>query len=403
MKKAVKVLIGVILVAALTVGTWFTAQSVQSPEQRRAQAEAPQRSRLTAPVEKGLLEDSVNLTCTAGYLRQLPVELKGEEKIVTRVFVKQGTTVRSGKGLAEVQGQPVVALAGSFPFYRDITPKTAGPDVDQLRSALAGLGYLAVTGYERGTAAGKPVMEALALLLRDLGYPTIDVADGAPAGLFVVVPEEGGTVLTAQAEPGPAQKPLLSLGIGEKRWLCVGGDGQLPHGVEAGQKATLSTSPGKKVTVGVERKVTGDDAAAAGAPGAPGGHGAEGGPAGTKPGAQGAGQESSDKGALVAVVSRDAKEKETRANLNVVVNAGPKDSLIVPASALWTKDGKTLVRVVQGDPSDQNAAVRDVEVTPGLALGGRTVITPAAGQKLAAGDAVLVEDAERRGEGGAGR
>ena len=43
--------------------------------------------------------------------------------------------------LVEVTGRPVIALAGRLPAYRDLAVGDTGPDVVQLKSALAGLGF----------------------------------------------------------------------------------------------------------------------------------------------------------------------------------------------------------------------------------------------------------------------
>jgi Putative peptidoglycan binding domain len=53
-----------------------------------------------------------------------------------------GTDVRSGDVLYSVEGQPVVALTGAIPAWRDLsTSSTDGADVAQLESALTALGY----------------------------------------------------------------------------------------------------------------------------------------------------------------------------------------------------------------------------------------------------------------------
>ena len=69
------------------------------------------------------------------------VELPGGNGTVTWL-PRSGAVVGVGQTLYEVDGRPVIAVAGSRPFWRDLTQgMTDGPDVAQLEQALADLGY----------------------------------------------------------------------------------------------------------------------------------------------------------------------------------------------------------------------------------------------------------------------
>src|SRR5712671_6284275 len=68
---------------------------------------------------------------------------------ISKLDVAAGGTVRNGEQLAELDGQPLFALAGTVPAWRDLTPGETGPDVTELQQALASLGY-----YDDGDTAG---------------------------------------------------------------------------------------------------------------------------------------------------------------------------------------------------------------------------------------------------------
>ncbi|MCB4207888.1 hypothetical protein [Arthrobacter sp. UM1] len=430
-----RVLAAGVILAAVTAGTWFTAQSVQSPEQRRQAAQPPERTQLTAAVERGVIQEKVQLTCRAGHLATAELSVGTPGQVVTRSFAKTGQRVVPGSVIAEVQGRPVFAVPGEFPYYRDIGIKDAGPDVDQLRRALARLGYLYVSGREGGTPAGKPVLDAFARMAGRAGY-AVKEAEQVPASMLVTVPPLGGTYLTAQEEPGPAAAPFASFGLGEESWLCTGSDGTVPVGVAEGQTARLShVQEDLRIVLGREERREAGSAAgvqsvseggstghgAGSGAGAPVGGGAAGGGQGVSgpsggPGVGGVASKGQGASKTVVVLPRRAGEKLTHAQAEAVVKAGPPGSLIVPASALWTQDGRTVVSVVEqgkrdgaaaGGPSTSGASasprpVRTVPVKPGLAVYGRTVVTPEDPAALAEGDQVVVSEdpSSRRGTGG---
>jgi len=96
------------------------------------------------------------------------VDLPGRDGIVTWL-PKSGAVVGVGQTLYEVDGRPVIAVAGSRPFWRELrSGMTDGPDVQQLEQALVDLGYGAKvtvdTHFTSATAAAvKAWQKALGL------------------------------------------------------------------------------------------------------------------------------------------------------------------------------------------------------------------------------------------------
>ncbi|MFE4666270.1 peptidoglycan-binding protein [Streptomyces sp. NPDC056716] len=163
-------LVAVTGAVGLSVGGLGASTLVKSPAQAAAEAAAPTPSVVTAEVERRVLSQTVVLRGTVAPDRTvevMPPAAEDAKAVVTRLPVKQGQSVRAGTVVAEISGRPVIALPGPIPLYRDIQPGMAGPDVEQLQSALRELGY-SVTD-EEGTYGPSTEM-AVKELYEDRGY-----------------------------------------------------------------------------------------------------------------------------------------------------------------------------------------------------------------------------------------
>ncbi|MFF5281936.1 peptidoglycan-binding protein [Streptomyces sp. NPDC013171] len=170
---------------ALTGAGVAATAFIRSPAQVAADAEPPPQDVLIARVENRVLAETVVLrgTVAAGQSIQVaPVSAGGEggaAPVITKVSVKSGDAVRSGKVLLEISGRPVFVLRGSLPVYRDLKPGATGDDVRQLQDALDALGH-GRGGDERGTF-GPGTKNAVEEFYSSIGYdpkPAVD-DDGA--------------------------------------------------------------------------------------------------------------------------------------------------------------------------------------------------------------------------------
>lgn len=177
--------VAVVIVAAclLAVG-WIGARRFESPAQREARAAPPTPRAIYEPVTSGSLVDQVSARGTVEQSAVYPLEPTAlpERAVVTATNVAQGQEIRAGDLALAINGRPVVALPGSFGFYRDLTPGLVGPDVAQLQQGLAAAG-LPTPPSEAGTF-GIGTERAVAALYRRVGYPpaTVDVPVAAAAG-----------------------------------------------------------------------------------------------------------------------------------------------------------------------------------------------------------------------------
>lgn len=67
----------------------------------------------------------------------LPTKAVG---VVTDVLLPRGK-VGAGQAVLEIEGRPLIAMPGRFPFYRDLAPGDRGPDVRQLQNGLRAAGW----------------------------------------------------------------------------------------------------------------------------------------------------------------------------------------------------------------------------------------------------------------------
>lgn len=187
--------VGVLLLAAGLGGGWVAAERFQSPEQRAAAASPPPAEPVVVEVREGLLEETITATADVhdASITNVAIPIVASPSVVTATPCVPGSPVAPGTVLVEVNGRPVFALPGAFPFYRDLTEGDRGPDVQQLQDALRALGN-AIPERESG-AFGSRTARAALTLYANAGYDRSLIvsersepadpgtADGAEAGV----------------------------------------------------------------------------------------------------------------------------------------------------------------------------------------------------------------------------
>ncbi|MGA5197761.1 hypothetical protein [Streptomyces exfoliatus] len=157
----------------LTTGGITAAQLIKSPAQAAAESSPPPPSVLTAEVEYRVLTDAVILRGSVTAKQRFEVvpgasDAEASAAVVTKLPLTVGAEVREGHVLAEVSGRPIVALAGGLPLYRDLKPGTKGDDVAQFQKALARVGH-STAGDSEGVFGAK-TKAALVALYEGIGY-----------------------------------------------------------------------------------------------------------------------------------------------------------------------------------------------------------------------------------------
>jgi len=416
-----RVLMGVGAGAALlAVGGLIGASFVKSPQQLAADTAAPPPTVTTAVVVSQVLTSSVQMRGVVYPSAQYDVYVSAPSSdssspagtggsspgaggssagastgavYISKLEVVGGDTIRNGEQLAELDGEPLFALAGPVPAWRDLTPGESGPDVTELQKALASLGY-----YDGGDTAGyfgAATQDAVSTYYEHLGYAA-PASGGVPAADVVFLPSLPAKVVTVNGAAGqqPGQ-PFLELAA--RGSLALTGElppayaGQVKPGLKvsiydevtgihaAGTVAGLGTAT-VTVPAGTVVDVGSGAAAAASA-------------AAASAASLSSSASSGGSGASTFIPLRVRPSRSLAAALNgenvlVTVQTGKTEGpvLTVPVAAIVTSGSGTSYVTVVGAHDSQ---VR-VPVTPGISENGYVQVSPARPGALAAGDHVVV-------------
>ncbi|MGH3398283.1 MAG: peptidoglycan-binding domain-containing protein, partial [Streptosporangiaceae bacterium] len=253
-----------IAAALLAAGGLIGASFVKSPQQLAADTAAPPPTQTTAPVVAQVLTSSVQMRGVVYPATEYDVYPSAPESdsstgasgsagaagagggssasgggsssvYISRLDVAAGDSLTNGKLLAEIDGQPLFALAGPVPAWRDLLPGETGPDVAELQKALARLGYYDDDGDTPGLYGGA-TEEAVYLYYEHLGY-TPPSTGGVPMSNVVFLPSLPATVVAVNGATGqqPGQ-PFLELAA--RGSLALTGElppayaGQVRHGLK---------------------------------------------------------------------------------------------------------------------------------------------------------------------------
>lgn len=135
MRGAVRPILTVIpLVALLAGGVFFWSEWAGDDE------DGSGRPLVTAVAELRTLQRTIAVRGIASYAVTGKVIALAPGR-VTAVSIATGSTVEAGQPLVSVDGRPMIAVAGSTPFWRSLSQGDSGPDVLELERLLDAAGY----------------------------------------------------------------------------------------------------------------------------------------------------------------------------------------------------------------------------------------------------------------------
>jgi peptidoglycan hydrolase-like protein with peptidoglycan-binding domain len=417
--------------ALLAIGGLIGSSFVKSPQQIAADTAAPPPTATTAKVVAQVLTSSVEMRGVVYPGTQYDVYPSAPESdsgtsgtgapasgsaaggspgvvYISRLDVAAGKTISNGEKLAEIDGEPLFALAGHVPAWRDITPGESGPDVAELQRALASLGYY--QGGDTPGLFGTATQDAVSLYYEHLGY-TPPATGGVPMTDVIFLPSLPAKVVAVNGGKGqqPGQ-PFLELAARGSLALT----GELPPAYAAQVKPGLKVKIFDEVTgIHAAGTVTDLGTATTLAPTGTivdvgGGSGAVGSAGSTGSGSAGSGSTGSgsagtagsgnsggttNPGATAFIPLAVHPSNPLPAALNgenvlVTVETGQTEGpvLTVPVAAVVTTASGTSYVTVAGAHGKQT----QVPVTPGISENGYVQVTPVTAGKLTVGDRVVV-------------
>ncbi len=198
-------IIAITAVVSLGAGIGLS-RLIVSPAEAAANAAPPEAGPITVPVEQRALTNDIVMRGDALYEDPVGVTVETGEidgpAVVTGQVPEEASTIEAGNVILEVTGRPVILLTGELPVYRTLRAGVSGPDVQQLRAALAALGIDA--GDVNNAAYDASAAAAVRALYAKVGYPAPTTGEAAEEALKGL--QEG--VRTAEEDLATAQRDL---------------------------------------------------------------------------------------------------------------------------------------------------------------------------------------------------
>lgn len=177
-------LLAAVAVVFLTAGI-VIARFIESPADAAAKIAPPEAGLITVPVENRVIANDVSLRADVLYDESVAVAIDTTDisgtPVVTGQVPEVGTTIDAASVVLEVAGRPVIALPGELPAYRTLRVGVSGPDVLQLKQALAALGIN--PGIVESDVYDAATVAAVDQLYVAAGYPSPAASDEDAAAL----------------------------------------------------------------------------------------------------------------------------------------------------------------------------------------------------------------------------
>ena len=229
-----------IALVSLTAG-FVLANLTTAPSELKA---PPSAGLITAAVERTILTSEVVFRGDASLADTVEITASSSDSdaspVVTSVPPAPGTGIDALSVPIEVSGRPVIVLPGLLPAYRTLKVGLSGPDVAQLKTALAAVGI--DPGDPGSDTYDTRLAQAVGALYERVGYDPPAPDDGAADAVFsaragAVAAELGVDV--AQRQLDAARRPIPE----SERLSLESGVAQAQRAVAAATRAHAVASP----------------------------------------------------------------------------------------------------------------------------------------------------------------
>ncbi len=233
MKKSIWLLALVCLGVAAASG-WFAAQEISRSEASRVDPTVVEPEVLTVGVEERALGLDIFGRATVEEPKREALVLASTTVGNVVSFFAGSDSLDVGNIALELNGQPVFAIEGGFPLWRNLYRKDQGRDVQLVEAGLTALGFL---DREPGNVVKTDTLRAFTHLLKSAGYPSKRRATVIPQDAFLTI------------ESLPSAAIMWSVGLGS-----IIGDAQIGHiaGTSTQAKGQIDSADSVWVNVGSE-------------------------------------------------------------------------------------------------------------------------------------------------------
>lgn len=137
----------------------------------------------SAPLSRIIYKDPIEIKAKLG-IEEIKFLAMNKSGMITDLKCKVDSPVENGKVFAEVNGEQIISLYSSYPFYRDLFEGDTGKDVKALRESLIKLGY----NVPADGSYDSSISNALKKLKEDAGVGSGD--ENFYVSDFMWIPEE---------------------------------------------------------------------------------------------------------------------------------------------------------------------------------------------------------------------
>lgn len=322
-------LLAICLIIAMTIFMIFFARMFKTTQQAAAESSPPPISKPTATITYQKLSVSLPVVCTAEFsnVQKLKPVVQGDPlSQYTRIAVVEDEVIQSGSLLAEINGKPIFAGLGDFSFYRDLHIDDKGPDARMFNKMFIEMGYLPAKKTDSIDIYDQESHKALVRLYEAYSYEGPSIEEGFSLNSMIILKNSSRVISKPRDTGTQGEEPIAEVADSHRALQCTGVSGQISPEVQDGQKLILPDYPNSVFTVSLSTVI-----------------------ADSSNQANDSSQDNTktnQSSSTTIITSEPSEELDLVTGTlkgEVVLKESVSDDPVVPESALWTKDGVSVI------------------------------------------------------------